>query len=398
MKNRDIANQELSQIREKMQTAIEANNAEEVSAAFMEMITNIENNIRADFEEVGQERDTTVLASRGVRQLTGDEKSYYNSLIEACKSANPQQAITDITVALPSTVIDAVFEDLTESHPLLDAINFQNTSGLVEILISEGEVQLAQWGDLTDTIVKEVTAGFRKINLTLKKLSAFLPISKAMLDLGPEWLDRYVRALLAEAIFTGLEDGIINGTGNKMPIGMKKQVGEGVTVTGGVYPDKEAVAVTGFDAVTYGELASRLAKNPDGKTRSVGEPILIVNPVDYLKKIMPATTIRNANGEYINGVLPIPTKIVESSRIAEGSAILGIQRKYFMGIGTGKEGKIEYSDEAKFLEDVRVYLTKLYGYGEPMDNNAFLLLDITNLVPVNQKVEVVGTVATKEQP
>ena len=59
-----------------------------------------------------------------------------------------------------------------------------------------------------------------------------------------------------------------------------------------------------------------------------------------------------------------------------------------MGIGTAKSGKIEYSDQYHFLEDERVYLTKLYGHGEPLDNNAFLVLDITNLKPAILKVEV----------
>ena len=59
-----------------------------------------------------------------------------------------------------------------------------------------------------------------------------------------------------------------------------------------------------------------------------------------------------------------------------------------MGIGTAKSGKIEYSDEYHFLEDERIYLTKLYGHGEPMDNNAFQVLDISGLKPAVIKVEM----------
>ena len=69
--------------------------------------------------------------------------------------------------------------------------------------------------------------------------------------------------------------------------------------------------------------------------------------------------------------------------------IVGIGQRYFAGIGTAKSGKIEYSDEYRFLEDERVYLTKLYGHGEPLDNNAFLYCDITNLAPAVQRVEVI---------
>ena len=53
-----------------------------------------------------------------------------------------------------------------------------------------------------------------------------------------------------------------------------------------------------------------------------------------------------------------------------------------MGLGTSKGGRIEYSDEYRFLEDERVYLTKLYGNGMPLDSRSFRRLDITDLRPV----------------
>jgi hypothetical protein len=67
-----------------------------------------------------------------------------------------------------------------------------------------------------------------------------------------------------------------------------------------------------------------------------------------------------------------------------------------MGIGTAKSGKIEFSDEYKFLEDERVYLIKLYGQGMPLDNNSFAYADISGLVPTIQSVTVVGVVSTDE--
>lgn len=80
---------------------------------------------------------------------------------------------------------------------------------------------------------------------------------------------------------------------------------------------------------------------------------------------------------------------------------MGLGNRYFMGLGVGGSGgKIEYSDEFKFLEDVRTYKIKLYGNGEPLDNTAFQYLDITNLKPSNLKVtveEIQGTVTTKTE-
>ena len=75
--------------------------------------------------------------------------------------------------------------------------------------------------------------------------------------------------------------------------------------------------------------------------------------------------------------------------LERGEAIIGMGYKYFAGAGMGKEGRIEYDDSYRFLEDERVYLIKLYANGFPMDNNAFLHLDISDLRSAVWKVEQV---------
>jgi HK97 family phage major capsid protein len=397
MKNLDLLKQKKIEIMNKINQAIKDGNEEVFAQAFTEFTETIQEAVMEEAKGIVQAADTNVLVGRGVRQLTSEENKYYQKVIEAMKSSNPQQALTDLDVVMPKTVIDAVIDDLVEEHPLLDAINFQNTSGLIEYLVNTNGRELASWGTLTATIVKELTSGFKKINMTLHKLSAFLPVAKSMLDLGPVWMDRYARAILGEALLNGLEAGIISGTGKDMPIGMNRQVGEGVTVTDGVYPEKATIAVVSLDPVTFGNLLAIIAKDAKGKTRVINNVLLIVNPVDYFKKIMPATTIRSADGTYVNNVLPYPTTVIQSTQVSEGKAIIGLGKKYFMGIGTAKSGKIEYDDSYKFLEDERVYLVKLYGHGEPLDNNAFQYLDISGLQPAVQEVTVKGVVATKEE-
>ena len=224
--------------------------------------------------------------------------------------------------------------------------------------------------------------------MTLMKLSAFLPVAKSMLDLGPAWLDRYVRAILSEAIAFGLEEAIINGTGLNMPIGMNRQVQDDVVITGGVYPLKVEVPVISLDPVTYGTLIGGMAVDAKGNARVVNEVILIVNPADYLTKIMPATTVRSTDGTYRNNVFPFPTTVIQSTEVPSGKAIFGLANRYFMGIGTAKSGKIEFSDDYHFLEDERVYLVKLYGYGMALDNTAFVYADISALEPTILQVYV----------
>lgn len=400
MKNLDKIKQEQEKFRQKLAETVKTGDEEAVAQAFGEFAQGIQDSILSDAQELMQCTDTTILASRGVRQLTGEEAGYYQKVIEAMRSSSPKQALADMDVVMPKTVIDAVFDDLTDKHPLLDAIGFQNTSGLIEMIVNTGSKQLATWSPLTDAITKELTGGFKKVNMSLNKLSAFIPVAKAMLDLGPAWLDRYVRTILQEALYLGLEEAIINGTGKDMPIGMNRQVGEGVTVTGGVYPEKATVPLTSLDPVSYGKLLDGMTKTPNGHYRTVEGVIMLVNPSDYLTKIMPATTVRTADGTYTRGVFPFPTTVIQSVQVPENRAIIGLADRYFMGVGTAKSGKIEYSDEYHFLEDERVYIVKLYGHGEPLDNNAFVYADITGLKPVVQEVvvnEVKGTVKTKEQ-
>lgn len=400
MKNLDKMKQEQEAFRQKLAETVKEGDTDAVAEVFGEFAQSIEQSILADAQEIAQGADATILASRGVRQLTNEENKYYAKVIDAMRSSNPKQALADLDVVMPKTTIDAVFEDLTDKHPLLDAVSFQNTSGLIEMIVNTGSKQLATWSPLTDTITKELTSGFKKVNMSLHKLSAFIPVAKAMLDLGAAWLDRYVRTILQEALYLGLEEAIINGTGKDQPIGMNRQVGDDVTVTAGVYPEKTPVALASLDPVTYGNLLSGMAKTPNGHYRTVEGVLMIVNPNDYLTKIMPATTVRTADGTYTRNVFPFPTTVIQSVQVPENRAIIGLGDRYFMGIGTEKSGKIEYSDEYKFLEDERVYLVKMYGHGEPLDNNAFVYADITNLKPTVQEVvvnEVKGTVKTKEQ-
>lgn len=400
MKSKDIIQQEKNEIMQRMSDAVKEGNDEAFALAFAAFANNIQEQVMSEAEAHMAAADSGVLSARGVRQLTSEESRYYQKIIEAMRSSNPKQALGDLDVVMPKTTIDAVFEDLVDRHPLLSAVQFQNTSGLIEMIVNTGSKQLATWSPLTDAVTKELTGGFKKVNMGLNKLSAFLPVAKAMLDLGPVWLDRYVRAVLQEALYLGLEEAIINGTGKDMPIGMNRQVGEGVTVTGGVYPEKDVVPLTSLDPVAYGALLSGMAKTPNGHARTVERVILVVNPNDYLTKIMPATTVRSADGTYVGNVFPFPTTVIQSVQVPENRAIIGLGDRYFMGVGTGQSGRLEYSDEYKFLEDERVYLVKLYGHGEPLDNNAFVYADITNLKPTVQQVvvnEVKGTVKTKEQ-
>lgn len=394
MYNIELIKQRINDARTAMQEATKNSDAEAFAKAQQDMMeAQMERLLAEHDEESAMAADRDILAARGVRQLTGAERTYYQKVMEAMRSANPKQAITNLDVVMPTTVIDSVFEDLEQNHPLLSRIDFQNTNGLIEMIMNTDTTELAVWGPLCGEITKELTSGFKKISTTLYKLSAFIPVCKAMLDLGPEWLDRYVRTILAEALACGLENGIINGDGADAPIGMIRQVGDGVSVTGGKYPEKAAVKVTNFSPETVGNLLSIMAMGPNGKTRTVNGVVLLVNGQDYYQKVMPATTLMAPDGSYRNDVMPYPMSVIPTFALPRGKAVMGIASKYFAPVGMARTGRIEYSDEYHFLEDERVYLIKLYANGMPKDNNAFLVLDISDLKPATWKVTQVEEAA-----
>ncbi len=395
MKNLDVLQKEKDAIVQKMNDAIRENNAEAFQKSFVELCDKIQESVMEEARSMVETMDHEVLAGRGVRQLASKETIYYQKLIEAMKSPNPKQAVENLDVVMPETVIDQVFEDLRTNHPLLSKIQFHSVTGLTRIMMNTNGYQKAAWGKLCAEIVQELTSGFKEVDVTLDKLSAFMPVCKAMLDLGPAWMDRYVREVLYEALSNGLEDGIINGTGLDMPIGMMKQVGDSVTVTGGKYPDKIPVKITKLDNIQLGKQAAVLAINNKGQTRTVSDLILVVNPVDYFSKVLPAIQYPVPGGGYANA-LPFPMEIIQSPAVPVGRAVFGIARLYFLGSGIENNGRILYSDDYRFLEDERVYLIKMYAHGFATDNNAFIVFDITGLQPAYYKVEVVESATDVE--
>lgn len=374
--------------RNSIKQALEEGDTKAFSDAFTSYLSTIENAVKREAKGIVAVNDSNILSTRGVRQLTNKETKFYEKTIEAMQSVNPADSITKLDVTIPETVVNSVFDELKADHELLSVLDFKNVTGLTTILVNTNTKQLAHWGPLTSKIEKELISSFKEINLGNNKLSAYMFVSQDMLDLGPVWLDRYVREVMYEALAFGLEYGIITGTGKNMPIGMDRNISEDAAIVAGEYPQKDVIKITSLDPIEYGKLLSKMTKTEAGYPRKISNLILVVNPTDYFEKIMPATTIRSADGTFVNNVLPYPTKVIQSTEIEEGKAVIGMADKYFIGLGLNKEGKIEHSDEYKFLEDYRTYKIRFLGHGQAKGNNDFLLLDISELEPAIQKVKV----------
>lgn len=384
---------------------------EVIQAAFDKFGQAIAATVQADFESANGDRN--ILAQRGFRQLTAPEQKYYEQIIKAGKASNPKQAYEGLLddKVMPMTVIEDVYKDLVQEHPLLAKINFQSVAYLTRWILNDHTVQTAVWGEINSQITQQITSAFRTVEITQCKLSAYAVIEKDMLDLGPVFLDNYIRTFLKEALATALENAIASGSGHNQPIGLDRDIHQGVSVSSSTgYPQKTAVELTSFMPKEYGAVLAQLAEtevwytnnttgaitpastaaNADGSAksgytkhggnvRSFDQVTLICNQKDYLSKIMPATTVLNAAGAFTNNIFPFPTEVIRCNAVATGKAILCLPEEYFFGIGTSKDGTLEFSDEYRFLEDQRVFKIKMHGMGKAWDNTVAILLDISNL-------------------
>lgn len=349
-----------------IKNAIDSGDADKFAEAIVK-------NIQANGDRIQQElieeaknfnienADASILAQRGFKPLTAAERKYYNEV----KDKHSFDGLE-----LPKTVFERVFEDLTKNHPLLSEINFVNVTGVTEWVVRKDDVEAAWWGKLCDEIKKKLDNAFETIKTDLYKVSAYVPVCKAMLALGPEWLDRYVRTILGESIALAMEKAIIAGEGGEEPIGIIKKIAD---VSGGKNQDKVAKALADFSPESIGgEILAPLAKGKNGLSRL----ILIVNSTDYYKKFYPLFNIQDENGVYHKQNLPFDGKVIESIYMPEGKMVVGEAKNYFMGIGSAL--KIEHSDEYRFLEEQRVYIAKQYANGRPRKDEDFLVFDITN--------------------
>lgn len=390
--------------KEYLQKIVEAQKSgdeNQIMEAWRALHDSISDQVKADFAELQESNDAAILAQRGYRQLTAKETKWYQKVISALKSKDPKQAFTAIISSeneddlMPTTIIEDIYKNLQEEYPLLKKINFQYVGYVTKWILNDHSAQNAVWGQITDAITKEITSSFKIIDIKQNKLSAFAVVEVGMLDLGPVFLDGYIRTVLAAAISAGLEKAIIKGSGVKEPIGLIKDIHEGVEFNSSTgYPNKEKVVLKSFSPADYGAVLALLSETENGKKRKFSMVTLICNMTDYLIKVMPAITAMTANGTYATNLFPFPTEVIISNELDDGEAVLFVDNEYFMGMGGDKNGVIEYSDEYRFLEDQRVFKMKQYGAGRAFDNTSAVYLDISQLEAAYIAVKHIDDVVT----
>ena len=398
MKNKDLIKQENFKIIQKLSDAMAAGDTEGAAAAIQELHDSVASRIEAEFQQYGNVTDMMVLQSRGLRALTSEETEWYQKFIGAVKTGAKQE-ITNLTDHMVPTIFDRVIQDMKKDHPLLAAINIENAAGAMRLVMNAKQMRglLGSWGPITSAITAEVQGAIRFIDVSTSKYTAYFLIPKDFVrfnfGFAPMWVDAYIRNILSETVAYGWEKAIVTGNGNDQPTGLAFDVS---TMSNNQYSEKAAIAVTTWDQYRDA-IADNLLQDANGDFRTIGEVLMVVTPVDFVKKIRPATQVITTAGVLNMIDRAFPSKIVQSPFVASGTAKVGIADNYFAALNGGQSGIIEYSDENQFLQDNRVYTTRVYGNGRPVDNTSFINLDISGLETYATPVKVVNTVKTKEQ-
>lgn len=344
---------------------------EQVENAFSEMFTALQTDLAEQIttEARNEVHDAQILAARGQNVLTSAERKFYNEVIASGGFAED--------TILPVTTQERVFDDLIAEHPLLDVIGLKDLGAVTRYIYSDATKAYA-WGALFGEIKGQVSAAFREETVSQLKLTAFAVIPKDMLELGPEYVDRYVRTLLVESYSAGMEYGLVNGRGPSQnePIGLMKNVAENGAVTDKVSSGTLTFAPSEYGEIVAGELHGVIkALSVDAKDKSrkvLNKVVMLVNPTDAIS-VQFRNTIQTSNGQWVTA-LPYNIQVVESEEIPLGKTLFFVKGSYLAAIAGGY--KINKFDETLAIEDARLYTMKQFANGKPKDNKTALLFDL----------------------
>lgn len=355
--------------------AVQGGNAEEQTQALHEMLNALATDVQKEIlNEVNlRMADNVVLQSRGQNVLTSEETRFFNQVIE-------QGGFTDKDI-LPKTTQERVFEDIKKENPLLNQLGLQNLGAITEFIFSDPE-GMAVWGPLFGDIQGKLNTTFWKESIEQLKLTAFVPIAKDMLKLGPAWMERYVRTILVQAMSVGLERGFVAGRGlaQNEPVGLLKNVDPET----GAVTDKPSAGTLTFEPgrTTINEMRDVVKKlseklDKDGNVKDeprkvAGKVVMVTNPFDTFD-IQANATIQNANGVYLTN-LPFNPIMTESIFVPQGKVLFFVKGEYIAAIGGGLE--VNRYKETLALEDADLFIAKQFATGKPRDNNAAQVYDL----------------------
>lgn len=351
-------------------TDLVKNNAdkEEQDKAYIDMINAMAEDVKKAAEDAADDKfnQLNAYSSQG---LSAEEIKFFNAI-------DTEVGYKEETL-LPQTTIDRIFDDMVKSRPLLQEINLRSAGLRLKFLTSETN-GVAVWGKIFSEIKGQLDAAFGDEESIQHKLTAFVVVPKDLKQYGPVWTERFVRLQITEAFAAALEAALVVGDGKDKPIGLIRNVSKGVSVTDGVYPEKETEGTLTFATpeATVRELTAMmkyLSTKENGTAINIsGNVVLIVNPSEAWE-VRAQYTHLNANGVYVTA-MPHNLRIIESEFLNAGKAIGFVTTRYDAYVGGGID--IKKYDQTLALEDLDLHVAKQFAYGKARDNKTAALYNL----------------------
>lgn len=335
------------------------------------------NQIIADVEATRGNEEA--MRQAGIRtNFTEEEKVFYNKLKAGAKAYQSVSANQEDII--PVRIIDATLVDVKQPSGITSLIDFAPAG--VQKWLTASKSGVAAWGALTGSIVSELTAAISPFSLDVNKLHAFCAIPKAIRDLEIGYVDKYFRAILAEAMQDGIAAGYLNGNGKVAPIGIMRKISQ--VESDGTHSTKSVLTtITGFSPAQLAPVLKTLSKNG---LRPVKGLTLVCNPLDEYQYVNPALYGDSVTGGFVQKTF-LPINVIADANMTQGKAVFTMPGFYSMGfMGV----KVNEYKEVGALDDVDYLIAKVYGNGRATDDNAAVVFDVTELVPYILKVQDVG--------
>lgn len=370
MENFEAAKQEF------IKAVKEGKDKEQQGEAYLGMINTLASDLKEEAIKAARETaESYAIGSDADKELNANQRKFFNEMDTEVGYKEEK--------LLPQKTIDLIFEDTITERPLLAELGVKNAGLRLKFLKSETS-GVAIWGKIYGDIKGQLDAAFSEEEDISNKLTAFVVVPKDLKEFGPAWVERFVRLQIQEAYAVALELAFLNGDGQDKPVGLDRDINNGMTV-GKVttYPKKanEGTLTFADSKTTVMELTRvykyHSTKENDKALSVAGKVVMVVNTKEEWD-VKAQYTFLSSNCVYVT-VLPYNLKIVASECQTEGEVVTFVRGRYDAYVGGGI--KINKYDQTLALEDLELYVAKQFAFGIAKDIKATAVwkLDVPSL-------------------
>lgn len=369
--------------------------ADAQSAAFGEMMNALSGD-SMDFikKQVDLKTEDFLKAKADDQTLTQQEIKFYNDI----KTDTDTKSKESVDVLVPKSIVDRIFDGMTQAHPLLSVIGLQNNGVRLKFLKSS-QSGVAVWGDFMGEIKGQLDAKFGKEEAMQNKLTGFVVLPNDLLNYGPGYLKTYVITQLREAFAVAAEQAFLLGDGAHKPVGLNRDLTKGTADAEGVvtYAEKASAGTLTFGdsktaAMEIAKAIKALSVDINGKpVVASGNTIFVMSPGDHLM-VEAQFAIQNQNGQFVTSY-PFGITIVESVYQPDNKVTVFVKGRY--DAFQGGDMKIAQFDQTLAMQDATLWTAKQFFYGKARDNNSSAVYDLNLTAPGTTPAATTTTPASK---